>query len=391
MTMCAIFLVGLATLPFAPETKGQAVAGVRAGGWGPGWGAESNYDVESQSPAPSPQPHRVVIVGGGFGGLTRRRRLRRVAGRDHADRPAQFSSVSAAVVPGGDRRLVAGEYRGAAAVDSRAAGELRGAAGRGARLRRGAAAVCCSADGEIAVRHADRRRRRAAQLLRPPEWEPFAPGLKTIEDATEIRRRVLTAFEQAERETDDDRRRELLTFVIVGGGPTGVELAGTLAEIARHALKHEFRHIDPSEAQIVLVEAGDRVLPAYPPDLSAEGAAVARAAGRHRADADTMVTAVAPRACDARDWAATTERLPTHTVLWAAGVQASPLAQKLAAATGAALDRAGRISVRAGFVAARPSGDFRARRHGELSRIRTASRCRALRRWRFSRASSWRG
>ena len=103
-----------------------------------------------------------------------------------------------------------------------------------------------------------------------PEWEAFAPGLKTIEDATQIRRRVLTAFELAERETDIEHRHMLLTFVIVGGGPTGVEMAGTMAEIARHTLKHEFRNIDPSDAQILLIEAGERVLAAYPPDLSAK-------------------------------------------------------------------------------------------------------------------------
>src|SRR4051812_17804826 len=101
-----------------------------------------------------------------------------------------------------------------------------------------------------------------------PEWEEFAPGLKTIEDATHIRARLLTAFELAERVAEVEHRRQLLTFVIVGGGPTGVELAGTMAEIARQTLKHEFRHIDPSDAQILLVEAGERILAAYPPDLS---------------------------------------------------------------------------------------------------------------------------
>src|SRR6478672_8427012 len=103
-----------------------------------------------------------------------------------------------------------------------------------------------------------------------PEWEAFAPGLKTIEDATEIRRRMLLAFESAEREVEVEQKHKLLTFVVVGGGPTGVELAGTMAEIARHTLRHEFRHIDPSDSQILLVEAGDRILPAYPADLSAK-------------------------------------------------------------------------------------------------------------------------
>src|SRR5204862_6318105 len=101
-----------------------------------------------------------------------------------------------------------------------------------------------------------------------PEWERAAPGLKTIEDALEIRRRVLLAFEAAERETDPDRQKAWLTFVIVGGGPTGVELAGALSEIARQTMIRAFRRINPSSARVILVEGADRVLPAYPPDLS---------------------------------------------------------------------------------------------------------------------------
>src|SRR5438034_10588344 len=100
------------------------------------------------------------------------------------------------------------------------------------------------------------------------EWEPLAPGLKTVEDATEIRRRVLLAFERAEREPDPDQRRAWLTFVVVGGGPTGVELAGALGEIARDTLRQDFRHINPSEASILLLDGAERVLPSYPPDLS---------------------------------------------------------------------------------------------------------------------------
>jgi NADH dehydrogenase len=176
-----------------------------------------------------------------------------------------------------------------------------------------------------------------------PEWERLAPGLKTIEDATEIRRRMLTAFELAEREGDASRRRILLTFVVVGAGPTGVEMAGTMAEIARHTLKREFRHIDPSDAQIILLEGGERVLPTYPPDLSAKAQASLERLGvtvRTRA----MVKDVATDHV-AIDWSGGRELLATRTVIWAAGVEASPLAKMLAAATGAALDRAGRIVV----------------------------------------------
>jgi NADH dehydrogenase len=176
-----------------------------------------------------------------------------------------------------------------------------------------------------------------------PEWEQFAPGLKTIEDATEIRRRMLLAFESAEREVEVEQRHQLLTFVVVGGGPTGVELAGTMAEIARHTLKYEFRHINPSDSQILLVEAGDRILPAYPPDLSAKAQHSLERLGVI-VRTNTPVTNVAADHVMLK-FAGTDERLATSTVVWAAGVEASPLAKALADATGAKLDRAGRVSV----------------------------------------------
>lgn len=176
-----------------------------------------------------------------------------------------------------------------------------------------------------------------------PEWESLAPALKTVEDATEIRGRLLIAFEKAEQESDIERRRTLLTFVVVGGGPTGVELAGALAEISRHTLRREFRRIDSAEAQIVLAEAGDRVLEAYPPELSAKAQDALERLGvivRTR----TRVTDVKPDHVMLQ-FGGSQERLPTHTVLWSAGVEASPLAKQLADATGAKLDRAGRILV----------------------------------------------
>jgi NADH dehydrogenase len=175
------------------------------------------------------------------------------------------------------------------------------------------------------------------------EWEQFAPGLKSIEDATHIRARLLTAFERAEREAELDHRRALLTFVIVGGGPTGVELAGTMAEIARHTLKHEFRHIDPADAQILLVEAGERILAAYPPDLSEKAQRSLERLGVV-VRTKTMVADVAADQVTVEVGGAR-ERLPPHAVVWAAGVAASPLAQALADATGAKLDRGGRIVV----------------------------------------------
>jgi NADH dehydrogenase len=167
------------------------------------------------------------------------------------------------------------------------------------------------------------------------EWAPFAPGLKTLDDALEIRRRVLIAFERAERESDAARRAAWLTFVVIGGGPTGVELAGTFAEIARHTLQGEFRHFDPHSARVVLVEGTERVLQAYTPDLSLkaqlqlERLGVTVWVGR-------MVTGV-----DADGVSLGTERLASRTVVWAAGVSASPLGKSL----GAPLDRAGRVRV----------------------------------------------
>jgi NADH:ubiquinone reductase (H+-translocating) len=175
------------------------------------------------------------------------------------------------------------------------------------------------------------------------QWEQFAPGLKTIEDATEIRRRILSAFEAAERETDHAQVRNWLTFVIVGGGPTGVELAGTLGELAQDTLRHDFRHINPAESRILLVEGTDRILPSYAAELSAKAtAALARLGVSVHTGA--IVTDVQPDAVIIRR-NDQSEHIPTHTVLWAAGVQASPLGRMLATATGVELDRAGRVMV----------------------------------------------
>jgi len=167
------------------------------------------------------------------------------------------------------------------------------------------------------------------------EWEPFAPGLKTLEQATEIRRRVLLAFERAEVEPDRERRRELLTFVVVGGGPTGVELAGALGELTRHTLARDFRRIDPRASRVLLVEGGPRILPAFDADLSAAAAHDLEALGV-TIWTDTRVTHV-----DASGVRAGEERIRAATVLWAAGVRASPLNR----AFGLPLDPAGRLPV----------------------------------------------
>ena len=182
------------------------------------------------------------------------------------------------------------------------------------------------------------------------EWEPLAPGLKTIEDALEIRRRVLLAFELAERRNPEGQKNERqknerqaadgpcgspLQFVVIGGGPTGVELAGTLAEIARHAMNHEFRNIDPKQTRVLLIEGGPRVLAAYSEELSRKAEAQLRHLGVE-VRTSHVVTRIEPGAVWVGD-----QRIPAPVVLWAAGVAASPLGRKL----GVPVDRAGRVLV----------------------------------------------
>ncbi len=167
------------------------------------------------------------------------------------------------------------------------------------------------------------------------EWEPFAPGLKTIEDALEIRRRVLLAFELAERGAAEGHAAMPLQFVVVGGGPTGVELAGTLAEIAHHSMTHQFRNIQPQQSRLLLIEGGPRVLPAYSETLSHKAENQLRELGVE-VRTSSMVTRVEPGAV----WVGQ-EKIPAAVVLWAAGVAASPLGKQLRAP----VDRAGRVLV----------------------------------------------
>ena len=166
-------------------------------------------------------------------------------------------------------------------------------------------------------------------------WARFAPGLKTLDDAMEIRRRILLAYERAERATDPAEQRRLLTFVVVGGGATGVELAGTLAEIARHTLRDEFRRIDSRTAHVVLVEGAERVLPTYPPDLSEKARRQLDRLGVEVCT-NSIVTAI-----DADGVQFGNVRMAAGTVVWAAGIAASPLGRAL----GVPLDRAGRVEV----------------------------------------------
>src|SRR5580658_8843950 len=175
------------------------------------------------------------------------------------------------------------------------------------------------------------------------EWEQFAPGLKTVEDATAMRRRILLAFEAAEREPDPAKLKSWMTFVIVGGGPTGAELAGALGEIAHDTLTHDFRDIDPSQTQIILVEGTDRALPTYPPKVSeAARKMLVRLGVTVRTGA--MVTDVKADSVTIRD-GDRTESIPTRTVLWAAGVLASPLGIILFKKADAPVDKLGRVLV----------------------------------------------
>ncbi|QZZ21594.1 NAD(P)/FAD-dependent oxidoreductase [Leptothermofonsia sichuanensis E412] len=174
-------------------------------------------------------------------------------------------------------------------------------------------------------------------------WQPTAPGLKTVEDALEMRRRIFMAFEAAEKEPDPEKRRAWLTFVIVGGGPTGVELAGAIAELAFNTLKHDFRNIDTAETQILLLEGLDRILPPYLPELSAKAAAALQRLGI-TVQTQSMVTDIANDIVTYKR-NGQMEAIAAKTILWAAGVKASAMGQVLANRTHASLDRSGRVIV----------------------------------------------
>jgi NADH dehydrogenase len=175
------------------------------------------------------------------------------------------------------------------------------------------------------------------------QWERFAPSLKSIEDATEIRRRILGAFEAAERESDPEAARAWLTFVIIGGGPTGVEMAGALAEVAYDSMKHDFRSINPADARVILVQSRDRVLPTFDPYLSAQAAASLQRLGVEVRTGGRVTnvdsSGITLSAGDEQEF------IPARTVLWTAGVAASPLGKVLSEAAGVELDNGGRVIV----------------------------------------------
>lgn len=292
--------------------------------------------------------HRVLIVGGGFGGLYAARSLRSdpevaVTLLDrrnfHLFQPMLYQVATGALSPG----EIAQPLRAILSRQGNATVILGEAVGididrREVQVHDGGPIPYDSLIVATGAHHT---------YFGNDEWARFAPGLKTLEDAIEIRRRILIAFEAAEREADPGRRQEWMSFVLVGGGPTGVELAGSLGEIARDTLRRDFRAIDPGDARIVLIEALERILPAYPPDRSAsakkqlERLGVIVRLGTRVTHIDEGSVRVVPTA----DPNAPEETIPARTVLWGAGVSASSFARKVAAATGAETDRNGRVLV----------------------------------------------
>ena len=219
------------------------------------------------------------------------------------------------------------------------------------------------------------------------EWAPFAPGLKTIEDAFEMRRRILIAFEAAEREADPEIRREWMTFVVVGGGPTGVELAGALGEIANDTLRRDFRRIHPPDSRILLIEALDVILPTYPEKLSRSAAKQLERLGV-TVSTGTKVTGIDEHGVMVAHKDGSEERIPARTVLWAAGVQAASFGRMVADATGSSrIERAGSRSGRTSRSRATRRSSWSATSRSRSAR--TGVPCRAWRRRRSRRARTW--
>lgn len=286
--------------------------------------------------------HRVAIVGGGFAGLAAARGLRRAdvdvvlvdRSNHHLFQPLLYQVATGGLSPAdisAPIRAILHRQRNVQVALARVTDV--DAEARRLVLDRGELAydTLILATG---VRH---------HYFGKPEWEERAPGLKTIDDATDIRARILGAFEEAERSRDEAEIAELMTFVVVGAGPTGVELAGAIAELARHTLRRDFRRIDPAAARVVLVEGTARVLPPYRPELSAAAAASLAKLGVEVLTG-TFVEDIGEHSVTLRSTDG--ERsLAARTVLWAAGIKGSSLAAKVADQTSAELDKAGRLIV----------------------------------------------
>jgi len=279
------------------------------------------------------KPH-VVIVGGGFAGIEAAKALKRAEVRitlvdrrnHHVFQPLLYQVATAALNPANIASPIRRVLRAQENVEV-VLGEVESidVAQKSLKL----------ADGELRYDFLIVAAGATHSYFGHDEWEAEAPGLKSIEDAVEIRRRVLMAYEAAERETDPRRRREWITFVVVGGGATGVELAGALAEIARHDLVHDFRHFNPTRSRVVLIESGPRVLSTYPEDLSKKAIEQLEQLGVD-VKVNTRVVGIG-----AEGVATAAGYIAARTVLWGAGVKASPLAKSL----GVPLDQAGRVEV----------------------------------------------
>jgi NADH dehydrogenase len=293
--------------------------------------------------SPSAAAHHVVIVGGGFGGLTAAQTLRRAPVRItlldrrnfHLFQPLLYQvatgNLSNAHIAWPLRAILRRQRNVQVLL---AEVQDIDAAHRTVILDHGATVGYDTLVVAAGASHS---------YFGHDEWHDVAPGLKSLEDATELRRRIFLAFEAAERAEDAEARRRWLTFVIVGGGPTGVEMAGALAEIAHHVLRRDFRTIDPTHAVILIVEGAPRLLPPFDPGLAAKATATLTDMGV-TVKTGALVTNITADEVTYRV-GETTEVVQAHTVFWAAGVQASPLSRALAKATGVTLDRAGRVSV----------------------------------------------
>ncbi|MEW6252054.1 MAG: NAD(P)/FAD-dependent oxidoreductase, partial [Planctomycetota bacterium] len=294
-------------------------------------------------PGPSSIRQRVVIIGGGFGGLYAAQSLRRVLvdvtlvdrRNFHLFQPLLYQVATGGLSPAN----IAAPLRGV--LNRQRNVQVLLAEACGFDLRRGRVLL---RDGELAYDTLIVAAGSTNHYFGHDAWEALAPGLKSVEDATRIRARVLYAFEASERCAGHAETAGWLTFVVVGAGPTGVELAGALAEIARDTLRHDFRRSDPTRARIILIDTVERVLPAYPPNLSQRAAeSLARLGVQVRTG--TRVVDLFPCGLELES-AGQRERLAARTVLWAAGVRAAPLGELLTAAGGAPLDRMGRVLVR---------------------------------------------
>ncbi len=286
--------------------------------------------------------HHVLIVGGGFAGLYAAQSLRRAPVKVtlidrrnfHLFQPLRYQVATGGLSPAdiaSPLRAILRRQRNVCVVQ----GEVTGFDAAAHRVLFGNESI--QYDTLILATGASHH------YFGHAEWEPLAPGLKSIEDATEIRRRVFEAFERAEREADAVRRQEWMTFAVVGGGPTGVELAGAIAELAHHTLPKDFRHIDTRQTRVHLLEGTGRILPTYDERLSR---AATESLGRLGVTVRTssVVTDIQPDGVAVRH-DQQPETIPARTVVWAAGVQASPLGAALARAVGAELDRQGRVIV----------------------------------------------